>query len=74
MNKARKPPAAWLALHGGDLLNTKIAFHRIDYYLGVMAEQGYTIETEETRTGYRLHCLKSPLDRPKRPKLTLVNG
>lgn len=55
-------------------MNTKIAKHRIDGYLGVMAEQGYRVELEATRTGYRLHCLTSPLDRPVKPKLKLLKG
>lgn len=74
MTKHRKPPSAWLGLHGGDMVHTTIPKHKIDTYLEVMSEQGYTIEPEGTVKGYRLHCLASPHDKAKRPKLRLVKG
>lgn len=74
MTKHRKPPAAWLHMHSGDMIHTTIPYHKIDTYLEVMSEQGYTIEPEGTVKGYMLHCIKSPHDRPKPTKLKLVKG
>lgn len=74
MTKHRKPPAAWLHLHSGDMIHTTIPRHKIDTYLEVMSEQGYTIEPEPTVKGYMLHCKVSPHDRPKPTKLKLVKG
>lgn len=74
MTKHRKPPAAWLHMHSGDMIHTTIPYHKIDTYLEVMSEQGYTIEPEPTVKGYMLHCVKSPHDWPKPTKLKLVKG
>lgn len=72
MTKHRKPPSAWLGLHGGDMVHTTIPKHKIDTYLEVMSEQGYTIDPEPTVKGYMLHCKISPNDRVKQPKLRVV--
>lgn len=74
MTKHRKPPAAWLHMHSGDMIHTTIPYHKIDTYLEVMSEQGYTIEPEPTVKGYMLHCRKSPHDWPKPTKLKLVKA
>lgn len=72
MNQRRKPPQAWLSLHSGDMLNTRTPKHRLDGYLEAMTELGYKIDTEEIAKGYRLICLASPHDKPKRPHLRIV--
>lgn len=74
MTKHRKPPSAWLGLHGGDMVHTTIPKHKIDTYLEAMSEQGYTIKPEPTVKGYMLHCKVSPHDRPNPTKLKLVKG
>lgn len=74
MTKHRKPPAAWLHLHSGDMIHTTIPKHKIDIYLEVMTESGYHVRTEPTVKGYMLHCEVSPNDRPKPAKLKLVKG
>lgn len=72
MNQRRKPPQTWLSLHKGDMLNTRTPKHRLDAYLEAMTELGYKIDTEEIAKGYRLICLASPHDKPKRPHLRIV--
>jgi len=72
MAKHRKPPSAWLGLHGGDMIHTTIPKHKIDTYLQVMTESGYHIRTEPTVKGYMLHCEVSPNDRKNKPNLRIV--
>ena len=71
MKKAR-PPACWLALEGGDAINTRVAKHKIDAYLAEMRGMGYEVGTEETKRGYRVLVHRSPHDKPKRPHLRIV--
>lgn len=72
MTKRKKPPSAWMHLFSGDMIHTTIPRHKIDTYLEVMSEQGYTIELEPTVKGYMLHCRKSPHDLPNPKKINPV--
>lgn len=74
MTKHRKPPAIWLSLHKGDMVNTTIPFHKVQTYVKEMESLGYEIVTHETVKGYRIECRSSPHDKPKPPKLKLVKG
>ena len=72
--KNARPPACWLALHGGDSINTRVAKHKIDSYLNEMRDRGFDVDTEETKRGYRVIVNRSPHDRPVKPKLKLLKG
>lgn len=72
--KTARPPANWLNLHSGDMIHTKVPFHRIDTYLGQMEGMGYRFKMEDSKSGYRLTCTASPHDKAKRPQLRLVKG
>lgn len=68
----RRPPARWTHLHKGDMINTSLSEYKIHNYIKELELEGYLISTDPTSRGYRLTCLKSPLDRPAKPKLRIV--
>ena len=74
MTNRVRPPADWMDLRGGDSKNTRIVKHRLDKMLDTMREEGFDVDTEPTLKGYRVVVHRSPHDKPKRPKFTLLIG
>lgn len=74
MTKQVRPPVGWMDLRGGDSVNTRIVKHRLDIHLATMRDAGFEVDTEPTKTGYRVIIIRSPNDKAKRPKLTILRG
>ena len=48
-------------MHPGDMVHATAPFHRITAWMADLEREGYLFELSETRTGYRVTCVRSPL-------------
>lgn len=48
-------------MHPGDMVHATAPFHRITAWMADLESLGYKFHLSETRTGYRVTCVASPL-------------
>lgn len=54
--KTENPPKAWLALRPGEMMHSRLPYHRLLLMMGALAAKGVFAELLPSPTGYFVKC------------------